>query len=49
MSAAGKAMSRDERQRILEAIVSDSAPLLSAGTDGRLTVEMRSSLATARG
>jgi SAM-dependent methyltransferase len=49
MSAAGKAMSREERQRILETIVSDSAPLLSACTDGFLTVETRSSLATARG
>jgi ubiquinone/menaquinone biosynthesis C-methylase UbiE len=50
MSAAGKALGRDERQRILETIVSDSAPALSACKDGRhLTVETRSNLATARG
>jgi ubiquinone/menaquinone biosynthesis C-methylase UbiE len=49
MSAAGKTMGPDERQRALETIVSDSAPLLSAGTDGLLTVETRSNLATARG
>jgi len=48
-SAAGKAMGRDERQRLLETIVSDSAPLLSQYTDGSLTVETRSNLATARG
>lgn len=49
MSAAGKTMSRDERQRILETIVGDSTPALSAHTHGRLAVETRSNLATARG
>ncbi|HSC01427.1 MAG TPA: methyltransferase domain-containing protein [Burkholderiaceae bacterium] len=49
MSAAGKTMSPDERQRVLETIVHDSAPVLGACTDGHLTVETRSNLATARG
>lgn len=49
MSAAGKAMSHDERQRILETIVGDSTPLLDADTDGRFAVETASNLATARG
>jgi len=50
MSAAGKAMNPAERQRMLETIVSESAPLLSGyRTDGSLAVETRSNLATARG
>jgi ubiquinone/menaquinone biosynthesis C-methylase UbiE len=49
MSARGKTMSPDERQRVLETIVRDSAQALSAGVDGHLNVETRSNLATARG
>jgi len=50
MSAAGKTLSPDERQRLLETSVSDSAPLLNAHTrDGSLTVDTRSNLAMARG
>ncbi|HVO08960.1 MAG TPA: methyltransferase domain-containing protein [Burkholderiaceae bacterium] len=49
MSAGGKTMSPDERQRVLQTIVHDSAPALSAGVDGHLAVETRSNLATARG
>ena len=50
MSAAGKTMGPDERQRTLEKIVGDSAPVLSAyAPGGSLAVETRSNLATARG
>jgi ubiquinone/menaquinone biosynthesis C-methylase UbiE len=49
MSAAGKALGGDERQRMLETIVRDSVAALGAGTDGLLAVQTRSNLATARG
>ena len=50
VSAAGKTMGPDERQRTLEKIVGDSAPVLSAyAAGGSLAVETRSNLATARG
>ena len=49
MSTAGKTMSLDERQRALETIVRDSAPVLSISAGAPLLVETRSNLATARG
>ncbi len=50
MSAAGNAMTDDERKRILEAIADDSAPVLRAYTDGSgLAFELSTNLATARG
>lgn len=48
-SNAGKAMNRDERQRLLETIASDSAFVLGAGADGLVTIDTRSDWALARG
>lgn len=50
MSAAGKAMSDQERKRVMETIVSESAPVLSFYTDETaLVFELRTNLATAIG
>jgi hypothetical protein len=49
MSAAGKTMDSAERQRILQAIVSDSAPVLRAYTDASLVFELSTNLAMAGG
>jgi ubiquinone/menaquinone biosynthesis C-methylase UbiE len=50
MSAAGKAMDDQERKRVVEAIVGESAPVLDRYTDGSGTVfELSTNLATARG
>jgi ubiquinone/menaquinone biosynthesis C-methylase UbiE len=50
MSAAGKTMDDQERKRIVETIVSESAPVLRSYTDASgLTFELRSNLATAKG
>lgn len=50
MSAAGKAMTDEERQRSVEAIVTESAPVLQSFSDGSgLAFELSTNLATARG
>jgi ubiquinone/menaquinone biosynthesis C-methylase UbiE len=50
MSAAGKAMTDEERQRSVEAIVAKSAPVLQSFSDGSgLAFELSTNLATARG
>jgi ubiquinone/menaquinone biosynthesis C-methylase UbiE len=50
MSAAGKAMTDEERQRSVEAIVTESAPVLQSFRDGSgLAFELSTNLATARG
>jgi hypothetical protein len=50
MSAAGKAMSADERKAIVEAITHDSDPVLRSYSDGSgLAFELTTNLATARG
>jgi ubiquinone/menaquinone biosynthesis C-methylase UbiE len=50
MSAAGKAMSADERKAIVEAITHDSEPVLRSYNDGSgLAFELTTNLATARG
>ena len=49
MSAAAKAMDSAERQRVLQTIVSDSAPVLQAYTEGSLVFELSTNLAMARG
>ena len=50
MSAAGKAMDNHERTRVIDAIVSDSAPVLQRYTDASgLVFELSTNLATARG
>lgn len=48
MSAIGKTIGGDERQRLLNAIVIDSAPALSEYSHGPLTFETKSNVATAR-
>jgi ubiquinone/menaquinone biosynthesis C-methylase UbiE len=48
MSAAGKSMNDTERERILETIVTDSAPVLRAYTEACLIFELGTNLATAR-
>jgi ubiquinone/menaquinone biosynthesis C-methylase UbiE len=48
MSAAGKSMNDAERHRILETIVTDSAPVLRANTEKCLVFELSTNLATAR-
>ncbi|GLQ57250.1 class I SAM-dependent methyltransferase [Devosia nitrariae] len=50
MSAAGKAMSEDERSRVMEAIVSESVPVEQSYSDGTtLAFEVRTNLLTATG
>lgn len=50
MSAAGKTMSGQERERVVETIVSDSMPVQQSYSDGSaLAFELRTNLATARG
>jgi ubiquinone/menaquinone biosynthesis C-methylase UbiE len=49
MSTAGKTMDGTERQRVLETIVGDSAPVLRAYTEGALVFELSTNLATAAG
>jgi len=50
MSAAGKAMSDQERKRIVEAIVSESVPVQQSYTEGSaLAFELRTNLVTATG
>lgn len=49
MSAAGKSMDNAERQRVLQAIVNDSAPVLRAYTDASLIFELSTNLAIAGG
>jgi ubiquinone/menaquinone biosynthesis C-methylase UbiE len=50
MSAAGKAMSDQERKRIVAAIVSESMPVQQSYTDGSaLTFDLRTNLVTATG
>ncbi|OCP17940.1 MULTISPECIES: methyltransferase domain-containing protein [unclassified Ensifer] len=49
MSGAGKAMADEERKRVVEEIVSESAPALQQYSDGSgLAFELRTNLATAR-
>ena len=49
MSAAGKAMEDAERQRVIQAIISESVPVLQRYGDGsQLTFELRINLATAK-
>jgi ubiquinone/menaquinone biosynthesis C-methylase UbiE len=48
MSAAGNSMNDAERHRILETIVTDSAPVLRANTEKCLVFELSTNLATAR-
>lgn len=49
MSAAGKAMSEEQRKEVVDAIVSESAPVLPSYSDGSgLAFELRSNLATAK-
>ena len=49
MSSAGKALSDEERKRIVEAIIGESVPVLQQYSDGpRLAVELRANLATAK-
>ena len=48
MSAAGKAMGDDERKRVMEAIISESVPVLQQYSDGsKLAFELRTNLAIA--
>ena len=48
MSTTGKAMSDDERKRVMEDIINESAPVLQQYSDGsELTFELRTNLATA--
>lgn len=49
MSAAGKELSDDERKRLVEEIVSDSASVISTSADPGLAFELSTNLATARG
>ncbi|RJT23899.1 methyltransferase domain-containing protein [Mesorhizobium waimense] len=50
MSAAGKAMGDHERKRVVEDIVSESAPVLQPYTDGSgIAFEVSTNLATAKG
>jgi ubiquinone/menaquinone biosynthesis C-methylase UbiE len=50
MSAAGRTMSDEERKRVLETIVSDSAPVLRSYSDGsKLAFELSTNQATAKG
>jgi ubiquinone/menaquinone biosynthesis C-methylase UbiE len=50
MSGAGKGMDEQERRRVLDAIVSESAPVLQSYSDGSdLAFELSSNLATAKG
>lgn len=47
-STTGKAMSDDERKRVMEAIIQESAPVLQKYSDGsELAFELRTNLATA--
>jgi SAM-dependent methyltransferase len=49
MSAAGKAMNAEERNRAVETIASDSAPVVAAYSNGQqLNFELRTNLATGR-
>jgi hypothetical protein len=49
MSGAGKTMSDEERHRAVDAIASESAPVLAAYSEGpRLKFELRANLAIAR-
>jgi ubiquinone/menaquinone biosynthesis C-methylase UbiE len=50
MSAAGKAMAAQERERVVEDIVSESAPVLQSHSDvSGVTFELSTNLATAKG
>ena len=50
MSAAGKAMTDQERKRVVEDIVSESAPVLQSHSDGPgIAFELSTNLATAKG
>jgi len=50
MSAVGKGMGDEERQRVVEAIISDSAPVLQSYTDeSGLVFDISTNLATAKG
>lgn len=51
MSAAGKTMDDQERKRVVEAIINDSAPVAKLYSDeqGRLAFEVSATLATAKG
>jgi hypothetical protein len=49
MSSAGKAMSSDERKRVVEALVTESSPLLQNYADeSRLFFELRTNLTIAK-
>jgi hypothetical protein len=48
MSTAGKAMSDDERKRVMENIIRESAPVLQQYSDGsELAFELRTNLSIA--
>jgi SAM-dependent methyltransferase len=50
MSAAGKTMGNEERRRVVETIVSESAPVLQRNADGPgVAFELSTNLATAQG
>ncbi|XKM43072.1 hypothetical protein A4U53_035440 (plasmid) [Rhizobium ruizarguesonis] len=50
MSAAGKDMGDQERKRVVEEVVSESAPALQPYSDGsQIAFELSTNLATARG
>ena len=50
MSAAGKAMDEEERKRAVDAIVSESVPVMEKYTGGSgLAFELSTNLATAKG
>ena len=50
MSGVGKGMGYEERKRVVEAIVRESAPVLQLYTDGSgLAFELRTNLAAAKG
>jgi hypothetical protein len=50
MSAAGKTMSDEERRRVVEMIVGESAPVLQRYTDtSAIAFELSTNLATANG
>jgi hypothetical protein len=50
MSAGGKVLDDQQRKHVVEAVVSESMPVLERYTDGlALTFELSTNLATARG
>ena len=49
MSTAGKTLGSEERERVIEAIIRESVPVLQQYSDGsRLAFELRTNLATAK-